>query len=169
MKRAWTSLWSFFVDSSSLNYPEAMWDPLAHLVEYRSSDRKVQGSGLRRVGGGFHMYSWSRWCSAYVALKLKGEYHAYIQIKMYAPEKVNAKKKKKILKQNPPGARLAPLRNFLEAKNKMAAANLYKICFGHYRHFLWSYKCNVGNYYHIFQTKETIDYQIKGVYMNHAS
>ena len=32
---------------------------------------------------------------AYVALKLKGEYHAYIQIKMYAPEKVNAKKKRK--------------------------------------------------------------------------
>ena len=34
-----------------------VWDPLAHLVEYRSSDREVQGSGLGRVGGGFHMYS----------------------------------------------------------------------------------------------------------------
>ena len=30
----------------------AKWDPLAHSVEYRSSDREVQGSGLGRVGGG---------------------------------------------------------------------------------------------------------------------
>ena len=68
--------------------------PVSSVGRVQVFDREVQGSGLGRVGGGFHMYSWSRRCSAYVALKLKGEYHAYIQIKMYAPEKVNAKKKK---------------------------------------------------------------------------
>ena len=51
------------------------WGPLAQSVELRTWDREVPGSGVR-VGGGFHMYSWSR-CSAYVALKLKTEYHAY--------------------------------------------------------------------------------------------
>ena len=33
------------------------WGPLAQSVERRASGREIRGSGLSRVGGGFHMYS----------------------------------------------------------------------------------------------------------------
>ena len=72
-----------------------LWGPLAQLVERRASGREIRGSGLSRVGGGFHMYSWSRRCSAYVVLKLKGEYHAYTNKNICAWKRWNAKKNKK--------------------------------------------------------------------------
>ena len=39
------------------NIIAALWGPLAQSVERRASGREIRGSGLSRVGGGFHMYS----------------------------------------------------------------------------------------------------------------
>ena len=76
------------------------WGPLAQSVELRTWDRMVLGSSFVRGGGG--LCPWARHF-IHIAQQLKSDMLrlcgaevrssvTHIQIKMYAPERVNAKK-----------------------------------------------------------------------------
>ena len=69
------------------------WSLLTQSVERRAWGQEIAGSGLSLVGGGFHIYSWSQRYWAYVALKLKAEYHAYTNKNVCAWKGERKKKK----------------------------------------------------------------------------